>query len=284
MPTCKDCGKKVSIWSVNLGADCYCADCRQKADTAKAAALPATPAQTVLDPEVEAFKAENTWFVAVRTSDGQHRLCTKQQLVETFRKDIIAGVLNSASLVEVHSKTPEGNWVKAGLPLAQFAKGHFGLRVLYEPVWSHAVAGLRCGALLGIGLKFLDTLILLGSINPAIAFMFVLVAAACAIPRLGLPAMIMVSIMAAKFTSANLFVTLVTVMLVGSILGCLPGMAIGGAIGLVRRKKLPVAGDSQPEREALPLKAFGAPLLGGAGLWAIYIFVFNPWLISVLNK
>lgn len=151
-----------------------------------------TPAP--LDAEVEEFKKTSDWFVVVQTSGGQRRLCNKKQFADTFRKDILDGVLNVRSTVDVHNKTKDGKWNKTSSPLEQFAKGHFKLRVLYEPVWSHAMAGLKWGALIGIGLKFLDTLILLGSADPTLAFLFLVVAGVCAIPRIGFVAMVVVLI------------------------------------------------------------------------------------------
>jgi hypothetical protein len=286
MPKCKECRKPISIWTLNLGGDNFCQECRQKLAAAKSTLLPqqTAPAQSAPDTEVEAFKKSNDWFVVAQTSNGQRRLSNKKLFIDTLRKDILDGVLTAVSTVDIHAKTKEGQWNKSTAPLAQFAKGHFKLRVLYEPVWSHAMAGLKWGALVGIGLKFIDTLILLGSVNPGVAFMLVVVAGVCAIPRIGLPAMIVVSIAMAKFTRANLFITLLSIMIIGSILGCLPGMAIGGAIGFGRIKSLPLAGDATPEREGLALKALVLPLLGGVGLWGFYFFVFNPWLMSVMSK
>jgi hypothetical protein len=234
--------------------------------------------------EVEDFRKNNDWFALVHTSDGQLRLCDKKQVADTFRKDILDGVLNAASAVDVHAKTKDGQWSKTTSPLTQFAKGFFKLRVLYEPVWSHAMTGLTWGALTGIGLKFLDTLILLGSVDPGLAFLFVVVAAVCAIPRIGVLAMIGISIVMMRFAKANLFVTLLAVMATGSILGCLPGMAIGGAIGLGRKKNLPLAPDAKPEGGIMVLKALVLPLLGAAALWALYLFVFNPWMANVMSR
>ncbi|HOX85772.1 MAG TPA: hypothetical protein PKW76_04560 [bacterium] len=236
------------------------------------------------DAEVEAFKTTNEWFVVVQTADGQRRLCNKKQFKDMFRNDILDGLLNSESTVDVHVKTKEGQWNKTSSPLGQFARGYFKLRVLYEPVWSHAMAGLKWGALIGIGLKFLDTLILLGSADPTFAILFLVVAGVCAIPRIGIVAVVVVSTAMYKFTNANLFITLLSVILTGSILGCLPGMAIGGVVGLARKKSLPHARDAKSERDASVLKAVVLPLLGGAGLWALYLFVFNPWLMGVMSK
>jgi hypothetical protein len=241
-------------------------------------------AATPADPDVEDFKRSYDWFVVARTLEGERRLCERKQMADTFRKDILEGALNSASVIDVYAKTNEGQWGKTASPLAQVAKGEFKLRVLYEPVWSHAMAGLKWGALIGIGLKFIDTLILLGAVDLRIAVMFLIVAAVCAIPRIGMAAVIVASLVMSKFTSVNLFVTLGTVMLIGSILGSLPGMAVGGAIGLGRRRTLPLAGDAKPEREGLALKAVVLPLLGGLALWGLYLFVFNPWLISIMSK
>jgi len=234
--------------------------------------------------EIEALKKQYDWFAITQTLDGQRRLCVKKQVADTLRRDVLDGVLNGASLVEIHAKSQDGKWVKTSSPLAQFAKGHFKLRVLYEPVWAHAMAGVKWGVLTGIGLKFLDTLILLASVNGKLAVMFLIVAGVCAIPRVGMPAMIAVSFAMWKFANVNLFLAVVAVMLIGSILGSLPGMAIGGAIGLVRKKNLPLAGDAQPERRALFVKAVLLPLAGGAGLWAFYLLVFNPWLMTVMSK
>ena len=71
--------------------------------------------------------------------------------------------------------------------------------------------------------------------------------------------------------------------LVGAILGCLPGMAIGGAIGLSRRKTLPCATDAGPEPDGLFLKVFVFPILGGAALWTLYLLIFNPWVYEYLS-
>ena len=238
------------------------------------------------DAEVEAFKTTNDWFVVVQTSDGQRRLCNKKQFTDIFRKDILDGLLSSESTVDVHFKTKEGQWNKTSLLLAQFAKRHFKLRVLYEPVWSHAMSGLKWGALIGIGLKFLDTLIWLFFVDPGLAIMLIIVAGMCAIPRIGSGigiVSVIVPIAILGLTEVNLFVMFLGVMIVGSILGCLPGMAIGGVVGLARKKSLPLARDAKPERYVV-LKAVVLPLLGSAVLWALYLFVFTPWLMNIIAK
>jgi hypothetical protein len=146
------------------------------------------------------------------------------------------------------------------------------------------MAGLKWGALVGVGLKLLDTLIMLGSADPALAFMFLVAIGVCFIPRVGMIAVIIVVIAMAKFTRVNLFIMGLAAALIGAILGCLPGMAIGGIIGFRRKSSLSCARDATPEPEGLFVKAVLLPLIGGCGLFVFYILVFNPWLVSVLEK
>jgi len=148
------------------------------------------------------------------------------------------------------------------------------------------MSGLKWGALIGIGLKFLDTLISLFFVDPVLAIMLIIVAGMCAIPRIGSGigiVSVIVPIAISEFVKVNLLAMFLAVMIIGSILGCLPGMAIGGIVGLARKKSLPLARDAKPERYVV-LKAVVLPLLGGAVLWALYLFVFNPWLMNIMRK
>jgi hypothetical protein len=72
--------------------------------------------------------------------------------------------------------------------------------------------------------------------------------------------------------------------LVGAVLGCLPGMAIGGIIGVSRKQALARAKDAEPEPAGLALKTVAFPFAGAGAVWGLYFFVFNPWLASVLAK
>ncbi len=253
------------------------------APTASPLSQPEAPSQTPTDEEVETFKKTCNWFVVGENSTGRW-FCTKKEFADIFRRNILEGTFTAACTVDVHVKTKDGKWNKTSSSLAQFAKRHFKIGVLYEPVWSHAMAGLKWGALSGIVLKYLDTLFLLGSIDPRMAFLFLVVTGVCVIPRLGMPLVIVVSISLYRFTKANLFITLLAVMLFGSILGCLPGMAIGGAIGFLRRKNLPVASDATPERSGLVWKVMVLPLLGSVIILGGYFGVVNPWFQQILSK
>jgi hypothetical protein len=237
-----------------------------------------------VDAEIEALRKSEQWLLVIRTVGGQRRILDKQEFLAVLRTGILDGGIHGTSTVDVHSCLQQGTWQTTSSPLAQFAKGHFRLRVLFEPVWSHALAGLKWGALVGIGLKLLDTLVLLGSVDPALALLFLVTIGVCLIPRIGVAGVVAVSVATSKFTKANFFMMGLAAALVGAILGCLPGMAIGGLIGLWRNGALPRAKDAVPESPGLVLSAVVLPLLCGAALLAFYVLVFNPWLTSVMQS
>lgn len=242
------------------------------------------PRNQTQDSELESLKRSRDWFLVTQTTEGERRVCGRDQFVATLRTGLLEGLFNATTTVDVHAKKHDGTWSKTTTRLAQFAKGQFKLGVLYEPVWSHAKAGLQWGALIGIGLKLLDTLILLVGADPRLAFMFLLAIGVCVIPRVGMVGVIVVSVAMAKFTRANFFVMGLSAALIGATLGCLPGMAVGGLIGLSRRRALPLAKDARPEGEAVLPKAVVFPFLGAAAVWGFYLLVFNPWLVSVIEK
>lgn len=221
------------------------------------------------------------WYVEVESSDSWS--CHgKDEIGTSLRENILKGEYTRTSKVAVHVKDKEGKWQKTESTLFEFAKGNFSLRILFQPVWSHAMAGLKWGAMVGIGLKLLDTLILLGSVDPALAIMFLVAIGICFIPRFGFGAVIMFLIITAKYTEANFFMMGIAAALTGSILGCLPGMAIGGVIGFCRSNSLERAKDHE-ESGGLFAKAVLLPAMGGGGLFAFYLFVVNPWIVSILE-
>lgn len=233
--------------------------------------------------EMSSLKKETDLFVRINEINESIRYYRKNELNTILRKDILEGRYDKNAPIVIYSKDKDGKWDKADSNLFQFAKSYFKLRILYQPVWAHAMAGLKWGAILGIGIKLLDSTVMLGMVDPVLAFMFLGVIAVCFIPRIGFVAVIIISIAMVKFTNMNLFMMFLSAALVGAILGCLPGMTIGGIIGLVRNKSIIQANDAAPEPEGMFYKAVLLPLLGGGSLIAFYLFVFNPWLVNLLG-
>ena len=234
-----------------------------------------------------ATQAQMDWFIEIEDISGEKRQFLKNEVSTTFRTGILDGNYKKNSVVLTHSKTTNGKWNITSSTLLEFAKHNFVLRTLYQPVWSHAIAGLKWGALVGSILKLLDTLFFLGSVDLTFAIMFVLAVAVSVIPRFGIFAVIAVSIIMVIFTGAeiNFFILGLSSAITGAILGCLPGMAIGGVIGvcLSRTGTFLYAPDAAPEPKGLSIKVVLIPFICGVGLFIIYIFVINTWLVSFLG-
>jgi hypothetical protein len=169
--------------------------------------------------------------------------------------------------------------------LRDVAKSVFSLDCLYRPVWAHAIRGIAWGAMVGIGLKLLDTVITLFVVNPLLGFLMLVAIASILIPRGGLFAVGAIIFITIKTGgSINLYLMIMAAALAGALLGTLPGMAIGGLVGLIRSGSLPRAHDAVPEPGVPMLTAFLLPAGGGAALLYFYLFWFNPMAAAWLAK
>jgi hypothetical protein len=231
---------------------------------------------------IELHKKKVNWFAVVEKIDNERVIYDKDQINDKLYKDIIEGHYPANTPIEIHSKNKDGIWNKTNTSLTNLAKSNFKLGVLYRPVNAHAMAGLKYGALAGIILKLLDTFILLFSVDPTTAVLFLAAIGVCFIPRVGVWLMIGIGFLFAKLSRVNLFIVAIVAALVGSMLGCLPGMFIGGIIGVIRKSSIPRVRDTVDESSVSIVLTILLPALGGCGLILFYIFIFNPWLVSVL--
>lgn len=236
-------------------------------------------------PEITALQAEKDWFVEIEDAGGTKRIYSKEELTTSLRDNILQGEYLKSSDVVTHAKDKNGKWNQTKSTLLKFAQGHLPLRVLYEPVWGYAMEGLKWGIYIAIGLKALDTAYAFFSANLLLGLFFLGAIAAMFIPKIGPVASIVIIFLSVRtFPSVNIYLTVIAAMLVGAILGCLPGMAVGGIIGLSKKKSLPLARDATPEPDNLVLKVVALPILAGCVLWAFYFLVFNPWLVKLLSS
>ena len=145
-------------------------------------------------------------------------------------------------------------------------------------VWKYALVGLKWGIYGGIGLKCLDTFITLLRVNVLVAILFLIAAGICFIPKVGVGVAVVVAFIMSQFTGLNLFLVFLAAALIGSILGALPGMAIGAAIGLVRKRASADTADVPAKSGAVILKSLVLPLIGAIALFSLYFGIVNPWL------
>ena len=224
------------------------------------------------------------WSGKVHLSSGEEVSFTKKDLIPALRSGILADALQPNDKIDLNSLDEKGNNVIKTMSLLDFTKSDFSLRILFQPVWSYAMAGLKWGAIIGAGLKLIETTISLGMVNPGLAVLFVIAIGACFIPRIGFVAVIILSILMTKFTGANLFLMGLTSALTGAILGCLPGMFVGGLIGRIKKDPMNCARDLSAEPTSVVLKAIVLPFAGAVALILFYVLVFNQWLIQVLSS
>jgi len=145
-------------------------------------------------------------------------------------------------------------------------------------VWKYALVGLKWGIYGGIGLKCLDTFITLLRVNVLVAILFLVAAGICFIPKVGVGVAVVAAFIISQFTGLNLFLVFLAAALIGSILGVLPGMAIGASIGLIHKRASANAANVPIESGPVIVKALVLPLIGAVVLFTLYFGVVNPWL------
>ncbi len=227
-------------------------------------------------------RTEQNWYIEVNDVDSA-AYYSNDELPTRLHDNILEGMHGRDDIVVIHNKDNAGNWQRTESTLYNFAKNHTKLRSLYQPVWGYAMEGLKWGAIAGVFLKLADTFIMLFMADAGLAILFAFAVGSCFIPRVGVLGMFLISFILFKFSPVNFFIMGLTSALTGAILGCLPGMAIGGIIGFCKKKSLQPAPDATPEPTGLAFKAVIIPLIAGCTLILLYIFVFTPWLLSVLE-
>ena len=121
-------------------------------------------------------------------------------------------------------------------------------------------------------------------VDPGHAALFLIALGVCLVPRIGMIAMVILSLPMARVSNVNFFLVAIVAALVGAGLRCLPGMAMGGLIGILRRNGLPISSDAVPEPARLPLGVALLPAIGGAALRYGKFAYFNPRLFSLVAK
>lgn len=222
-------------------------------------------------------------FVSVQAQNGSVTYLDAKHAVARLREAILDGRQGRLSSVRTHVRDDKGAFSTHELLLEKYVRGHFALDVLYRPVRAHALAGLKWGALAGVALKLLDTGLGLLVVEPGAALCFLVAVALCFVPRVGLPAVIVGSIVLGQFYRANFFLMGMAAAFAGALLGCLPGMAIGGIVGLLRQERLRRAPDAPLEEGNPAVTSFLLPAASAVVLHALYFLVVNPWLTRTLT-
>jgi hypothetical protein len=223
-------------------------------------------------------------FLAVETPDEAIRYYTLKEIPETMPSAVLDGIHVPNSNSIVYTKNAEGTWIEKTQPFQNIINEHFKLKRLFKPVWSYAMKGLKWGIIIGIIFKLLDTAVTLFMVEPGAGVCFIVAIAVCMIPRIGIIGAVVAAFVMGRFYEANFFIMGIASALAGAMIGFLPGMAVGGVIGMIKKNSLLLAPNADPKEDAGIYKAILLPFVSGLIILYLYLFVFNTWLSKVLSK
>jgi hypothetical protein len=121
---------------------------------------------------VKENKKNKDWFIILTNSSNGKFAFDRNNFIEELKKGLINGTYSSDNNFECHFKDEKGSWALENTNVIKISKDINELKMLYNPVWNHAVIGLTWGAIIGVGLKILDSAILLGYSDPTLSFLF----------------------------------------------------------------------------------------------------------------
>ena len=238
------------------------------------------------------------WYILIDSTDGTRISYDKKEIKTRLRANILTGKHDKNSSAIIFTKRKPlflpnkdrwnliTNWNQKTTTLSEFAKKHFAVGSLYQPVWSHALAGLKWGAAIGIILKSIDSSISLYQTDPFMAVLVTMGILVCFIPRYGITSFFLFLFMASRYPDTEFLLPMIlTVALTGAALVCLPGMAVGGIIGWCRRRSMPRAYDAVSESGRVIVKAVFLPFLAGCAVITVYVVivfqVLLPWVYNM---
>lgn len=232
----------------------------------------------------EQMKQNAEWFMLTTLPDGTLQAYTQPELAQ-LKPMLQSGEITAAHPVHLFAyNEATKEWSDETGTLQAVINNHFELGVMFSPVWEYAVAGLKWGAITGIGLKLLDSLILLIEVQNPMFIILVFLAAIFVFQRhIGSTIVSAASFGVGYAFGISPFAMLFGVVVAGTILGILPGMFIGAITGLLRRNSIPRAFNAAPESNAFVFTLLLGSLGGSIIILYLYIAVFMPWLVTVLN-
>lgn len=164
-------------------------------------------------------------------------------------EDILRGVISKSLKARTVSINQDGKRTESKWSTVEkIATSHAELRSLYKPIWDYTIKFLTYGAYVGFALKALDTTVTLFTADTMVGIFWLAVLVSLLVASKW-PAAPMVVIIASVVLGLriNLFVAVLSTMLVGFIFGAPFGMLIGTIVGLFRKGNCRVAPDAELE-------------------------------------
>ena len=169
--------------------------------------------------------------------------------------------------------------------LEQVSKIDMKLQALYRPIHAYTMKFSVYGAIAGFVIKALDTTWLFFQIDTKLFLVWLIIVASLFAGKWWSWAPIAaIAISVASGIRANLFLSVITVMIVGGIFGAPAGMILGTIAGHFNKGKIPRSPDAVDEGAKPYLVGLLAPLIFLGIAFPLYWFWLNPFLLSWLYK
>jgi len=255
-----------------------------KTDIMNAESMQVELTETMPEQIIDELSVTESWYIVITTSTGEQYKFFGNDFLNSLKTGLQDGTFTAEDLVVASEKKEDGTWTNSQSTLAEFSKNHFALRKVFQPVLSFSLEGLSWGIIIGIALKLLDTLITFALVDLRMAFFFIGAIAVCFIPRIGLIGVAVISFLIARYTGVNFFLVGLVSAITGAILGVLPGLAVGGLTGLIKRNRCSPDPKLRREPSHIVYTAVVLPFISAILLFWVYLFVFNPWLVDTFSK
>jgi hypothetical protein len=203
-----------------------------------------------------------------------------------LRQDIISGQVAGDAECDV---TPPGSDRPKSTTIKKFAQSVFKLDMLYRPVFSFLIRGIIFGCCLGIILQAAFVCSHLKQHYPQFAsafFLWILLVFGISVllPWRWKPycwavsALLLIQMFRSQFPGGFFVPLIAGITLGGSLIGGSIGAIIGTLTGIIFRKRIQTAPDSQPEEMNFYLWGFVFPALVLVAYLVISFMVVVPWL------
>lgn len=156
------------------------------------------------------------WYILIDSIDGTRIDYNRKEIKTRLRENILAGMHDKNSSAMVFTKKKpyflpkkdhwnlECNWNRKATTLTEFAKKHFALGVLYQPIWSYAKTGLKWGGAIGIILFNIYSNIRHFQTKPLFAILFIMGLIVCFIPKYRAFSILFFLFMAARYPDTRI--------------------------------------------------------------------------------
>ena len=206
---------------------------------------------------------------------------------DEIREDILSGNLKKDYKARIVIKEQSGKENSsediAWCTLERVADVDFELEALYRPVWAYMKKWLWYGVLGGIILRGIDTTVLFIRVDPALAFLWLLVLASVAslFFRMWWTLPIVLIFACRLGTKANLFSgVIIGVAIGGALFGGSLGMIIGTLLGHFKNRSIEKAADASPEGSRPYYVGIVLPIVILSILVPLFFFWLNPKLLE----